>query len=641
LGVKEDVSANLNLKKISRIMTRLDSSVEIGKETLAILRSCFGQIIILHIVYVALGLIVFGPLTGLIGHLFLEVSGNSVMADIDILFFLLSPLGMAASVIFGSVLVTIFAFEQASIITICAGSLKGYKIAPIQILFATVRRVQTLFSFAIHLIARLLLLSVPFLAVAGAIGWYILRDHDINYYLSVKPPAFIAAAAIIGCVLLVMMVIIVQKLISWSLSLPLILFNGTPTSTSFNQSRELISGHRITVLSSFILWTLITFVLSFFVLTGIQFLSANLIRFFSDSLSFMVLLLGILATILTIANLLITTITVGGFGGLLAVLCKQFNIKISTDLFETLQTSEQHNIKMPSITAALVCSTLISIGVGIWLLQGIQTNDNVEIIAHRGAAGKAPENTMAAIRQAIVDDTDWVEIDVQETSDGEIIVTHDSDFMKLAGVSEKVWELSLEEVKKIDVGSWFSAEFSNERVPTLKEILEEVRGKANVFIELKYYGHDQQLEQKVVDIVENADMVDTIAIMSLKHDGIQKVRSLRPDWNIGLLSATAIGNLTTLDVDFLAVNSAMATASFIKGAHSAGKEVLVWTINDRFSMSRFMSLGVDGIITDEPELARTVLAERAELSSVERLLLHTAIILDQPFPEKRYRDNSP
>jgi len=208
-------------------------------------------------------------------------------------------------------------------------------------------------------------------------------------------------------------------------------------------------------------------------------------------------------------------------------------------------------------------------------------------------------------------------------------------------VSEKVWELSLEEVKKIDVGSWFSAEFSNERVPTLKEILEEVRGKANVFIELKYYGHDQQLEQKVVDIVENADMVDTIAIMSLKHDGIQKVRSLRPDWNIGLLSATAIGNLTTLDVDFLAVNSAMATASFIKGAHSAGKEVLVWTINDRFSMSRFMSLGVDGIITDEPELARTVLAERAELSSVERLLLHTAIILDQPFPEKRYRDNSP
>ncbi len=68
---------------------------------------------------------------------------------------------------------------------------------------------------------------------------------------------------------------------------------------------------------------------------------------------------------------------------------------------------------------------------------------------------------------------------------------------------------------------------------------------------------------------------------------------------------------------------------------------LVWTINDRLSMSRYISLGVDGIITDEPELARTVLAERAELSSVERLLLHAAIILDQPLPEKHYRDQSP
>jgi glycerophosphoryl diester phosphodiesterase len=296
---------------------------------------------------------------------------------------------------------------------------------------------------------------------------------------------------------------------------------------------------------------------------------------------------------------------------------------------------------MPSITTALVGSAVISIGIGIWLLQGIQTNDDVEIIAHRGAAGKAPENTMAAIRQAIADGADWVEIDVQETSDGEIIVIHDSDFMKLAGVNLKVWEGSLEEIRKIDIGSWFNTEFSSERVPTLKDILEEARGKARVVIELKYYGHDEQLEQRVVDIVEQSGMIDTIAIMSLKYDGIQKVRSLRPEWNIGLLSATAIGNLSTLDVDFLAVNSAMATASFVKAAHSVGKQVLVWTINDRLSMSRYMSLGVDGIITDEPELARTVLAERAQLSSVERLLLHTTIILDQPLPKKDYRDQSP
>ena len=628
---------NARTTSISQLLTLACQAFK----TRPIKRSCFGQILILHIAYVALGIIVFSPLTGLIGRLLLQASGNKVMADMDILFFLLTPFGMATLVLFGSVLVTIIAFEQASIITICAGNIQGYKIAPIQVLFATARRAQTLFSFATHLIVRLLLIIVPFLAVAGAIAWFILTDHDINFYLSEKPPAFIAAAVIIGCILLIMLMILVYKLISWSLSLPLILFNGTSTSASFKQSKQLISGHRFTVLVSLTIWLLITIVLSFLILGGIHFLGSNLISFFYGSLSLMVVMLGTLTIILTIANLLITTITAGGFGALLAVLHRQFHIKISSDVFERLQTSTLQNKKMPSITAALVCSFIISTGIGIWLLQGIRANDGVEIIAHRGAAGKAPENTMAAIRQAIADDTDWVEIDVQETRDGEVIVIHDSDFMKLAGMSQKVWEVPLEKSRKIDIGSWFSAEFSNERVPTLKEILEEVRGKARVLIELKYYGHDQQLEQRVIDIIEQTGMVDTIAIMSLKYDGIQKVRSLRPEWNIGLLSSTAIGNLTTLDVDFLAVNSAMATASFIRTAHSVGKQVMVWTINDKFSMSRYMSLGVDGIITDEPELARTVLAERAELSSVERLLLHTAIILDQPLPEKSYRDQSP
>lgn len=103
-------------------MIKLDRLVDTGKETLAVLRSCFGQILILHIAYVVLGIIVFGPLTGLIVRLLLQVSGNRVMADMDILFFILSPFGMAALVLFGSVLVTMFAFEQASIRKIDIGS---------------------------------------------------------------------------------------------------------------------------------------------------------------------------------------------------------------------------------------------------------------------------------------------------------------------------------------------------------------------------------------------------------------------------------------------------------------------------------------------------------------------------------------
>jgi glycerophosphoryl diester phosphodiesterase len=289
----------------------------------------------------------------------------------------------------------------------------------------------------------------------------------------------------------------------------------------------------------------------------------------------------------------------------------------------------------------LAAATVAALLVGKGLLDGIRTSDSLAVVAHRGAAGKAPENTLASIRQAIADGTDWVEIDVQESADGEVVVVHDSDFMKLAGVDLRVWEATLSQLRAIDVGSWFDPGFAKERVPTLAEVLDIAKGRTKVVIELKYYGHDEQLERRVVDIVEQADMSDEVAIMSLKYEGIRKIRALRPDWTIGLLSATAIGNLARLDVDFLAVASGMASPGFVRRSQAQGKRVFVWTINDAVSLSRMMSLGVDGVITDEPALAREVMAERSGLNSAERLLMHTAVLFGRPEPPRTYRDGSP
>ncbi len=213
--------------------------------------------------------------------------------------------------------------------------------------------------------------------------------------------------------------------------------------------------------------------------------------------------------------------------------------------------------------------------------------------------------------------------------------------MKLAGVNRKIWDMSLMELKRVDIGSWFGEEFSTERIPTLGEVLEEVRGKALLLIELKYYGHDQHLEQGVVEVVEQAGMVEGVAFMSLKREGIEKLQKLRPEWRAGLLLSKTIGSLSSLEMDFIAVNMGTAGPGFIRKAHAGGKELFVWTVNDQVSMTRMMSLGVDGVITDEPKMARQVLADRLELNSIERLLLHAAVLFDQPIPSKEYRDQSP
>jgi glycerophosphoryl diester phosphodiesterase len=162
-----------------------------------------------------------------------------------------------------------------------------------------------------------------------------------------------------------------------------------------------------------------------------------------------------------------------------------------------------------------------------------------------------------------------------------------------------------------------------------------------VLIELKYYGHDKMLEQRVVDIVEEMGMTDQVRVMSLKYEAVQKLKSLRPDWKVGLLATATVGNLPALDADFLAVNMARASIELVRDARSAGKEVYVWTVNNPLSMSHMASLGVSGLITDEPALAHEVLEQRTALGAAERLVLALGSRLGLSTSDKVYRNASP
>jgi glycerophosphoryl diester phosphodiesterase len=234
---------------------------------------------------------------------------------------------------------------------------------------------------------------------------------------------------------------------------------------------------------------------------------------------------------------------------------------------------------------------------------------------------------MSAFRQAIADGTDWIELDVQETADGEVVVFHDSDFMKLAGDTRKIWDVTLADLQQIDIGSRFSPAFKEERVPALGDVLDLCKGRVGVVIELKYYGHDQRLEERVARLVEERGMASHVALMSLELDAVRKMKALRPAWRVGLLMSVAAGNLERSGADFLAVNAAFAGRRFVRRAHGRGEQVYVWTVNDAPTMSAMIGRGVDGLITDKPALAKAVLAQRAGMSPAVRLLLEFAGIL--------------
>jgi glycerophosphoryl diester phosphodiesterase len=153
---------------------------------------------------------------------------------------------------------------------------------------------------------------------------------------------------------------------------------------------------------------------------------------------------------------------------------------------------EKASFRIPGKTIIWASAVVLIVCVvgGYLAMRDLDWNDHAQIIAHRGGAGVAPENTLAAFKRGIADGADWLELDVQENADGVVVIEHDRDFMRVAGVNLEVWKATNADLA---VGSSFDPAFLDQRVPTLREVPELAKGRAGVFIELKYYGHDQNL----------------------------------------------------------------------------------------------------------------------------------------------------
>ena len=479
------------------------------------------------------------------------------------------------------------------------------------------------------MIGWILLVGAPFLVVVGATYLLLLTQHDINYYLTFKPPEFWLALGIAVLVVGVLLALLLRMVSGWLYAVPLLLFEGLAPSQVLAESSRRTAGHRWWIARWILAWVLFRLILSAIVTGPIGFLGRLLVPRFAENLTLLVPVLGSLTLLLGLANLTVSVLTTVMFGLLLVRLYRQRGDRGEASLPLTvadLEVGKKARLRLSKgrIVGGALVATVVGALVGGVVLSQISFEDDTQVTAHRGASGAAPENTMAAIERAIADGADFVEIDVQETVDGVVVVAHDSDFMKVADDSTKIWEASLEHLQGLDIGSWFAPEFADQRVPTLAEVLDACKDKVKVNIELKYYGHDERLEERVIELVEERDMAADVVIMSLKLDGVEKVQALRPDWTVGLLTAVVLGDLTKVDVDFLAVSTKLATPFFIRAAHKTGKEVYVWTVNDVVGMSTYLSRGVDSLITDEPAQALEVMAQRAEFSSAERLLVELA-----------------
>lgn len=243
------------------------------------------------------------------------------------------------------------------------------------------------------------------------------------------------------------------------------------------------------------------------------------------------------------------------------------------------------------------------------------------IFAHRGSSAYAPENTLAAFNLAIQQHADAIEMDVKLTRDGKVVVIHDQTVDRTTGASGRVGALSLEEIRKLDAGSRFDLSFQGERVPTLQEVFETIGEQLYYDVELtNYVSLTDSLPEKVAEIVQKVGLAPRILFSSFNPIALIRVRNKLPQVPIALLARPGksgrwarswLGRL--IAYQSLHIERRDAAPGLVEKTHGQGHRLNVYTVNAREEMSNLFKMGVDGVFTDDPPLARQVIASLREV----------------------------
>ncbi|NWF55438.1 MAG: glycerophosphodiester phosphodiesterase [Syntrophaceae bacterium] len=233
----------------------------------------------------------------------------------------------------------------------------------------------------------------------------------------------------------------------------------------------------------------------------------------------------------------------------------------------------------------------------------------VMVVAHRGFSGAAPENTLAAFRKAIAIGSDMIELDIHFSKDRKIVVIHDETLERTTDGTGKVVEHTLRDLKKLDAGSRFAADFAGERIPTLEEVLDLAQGRVLVNIEIKNPTHGQysisDLADRALEAVKRARLLERVVFSSFNPAALEWIQQKEPQAKVAFLYHREWNSLYELpkgkDWPVLNLRNAYLTREKIAKIRKEGIIVNVYTVNTEEELEQFVRWGVDGIITNYPD----------------------------------------
>lgn len=244
------------------------------------------------------------------------------------------------------------------------------------------------------------------------------------------------------------------------------------------------------------------------------------------------------------------------------------------------------------------------------MLPFLTMDKKIIIWAHRGASGHAPENTLVAFQKAMEMGADGIECDLRESREGDLVVFHDPTIKRLTGQSGRVVDLTLSELKRLDIGSWFAPSFAQQTVLTAAELIDKIPPPFLLNLEIKAAS-----PQKVVDLIQKKGIAERVIVSSFDHILLKKVRSLHPTLPIGYLVnreswKKMLQEVRRLEAVSIHLASRKVTPALIESAHKEKLKVYVYTVNDPAQMAALIEMGADGLFTNYPDRLAEVLSKK-------------------------------
>lgn len=596
------------------------SPIKMWREALRAFPVFARRVVWFRLAFVLLSGAVLSPALAWLLEQLIRSTGDYAISNYDLVSFFLSVKGVLFLALGASTASALLYLEFTGLLLICAS--QDRPASSLTVLQHSLHRLPRLLRLGFLQAIALTAAASPFLVGLLIVKSTFLSAYDINYYLQEKPPEWNRAVVVATLLVVPGTITLVALLLRWFFAVPFLLNSDVGAGAAMRLSWRATRG-RLTRLAAVLGgWWLCASLVGAALVGAWTWGAGVTLNWAGLRLALVFLLVVLFLVILALLTFSISVVA----QGVNAILTNRLFVEF---VGQSLSVPDVAAARAPGPTShpirlvwlALLAGFVIMTGIGIHWMNKLDFNEKVAITAHRGSSHAAPENTLSALRQAIKDGADYAEIDVQRTRDGQVVLLHDGDFMRLSGDSRRLRDLTWEEARNIDIGSGFSPAFAGERLTTLADAIDLVRGNLRLNIELKYNRPDPGLVPAVVGLLREKDFVDQCVVTSLDHARLQEAKRLEPRLSIGLIVTRSVGNPARLPVEFLSVNTSAAQPGLLGRAHQEGKAVHVWTVNDAVTLNRMVEAGVDNVITDQPAEMRAILDERARLSPAEKLAL--------------------